>query len=66
MKTNKEEILEVKGCQTCPLSMWKDDGKGWRCTNFKRKPKHIDVSFLDNYHPTWCPLKKKSLKLVLQ
>ena len=36
MKTNKEEILEVKGCQTCPLSMWKDDGKGWRCTNFKR------------------------------
>jgi hypothetical protein len=61
----KEEILIVKGCQTCPMSIWNNDNKGWLCGNFKRKPKHIDVNFIDNYHPTWCPLKKKSLKLIL-
>lgn len=61
----KEEILEIKGCQFCPLSIYEDDGKGWACGNFKRKPKHIDISFIDRLHPTWCPLIKKSLKLVL-
>lgn len=63
---NKEEILEVNGCQSCPLSIWKDNGNGWLCGNFKRKPKKIDINFLDFYYPKWCPLKKKSLKLVLK
>lgn len=62
----REEILVVNGCQTCLLSEFKEDGRGWRCNNFKKKSKHIDINFIDHYHPTWCPLKKTSLKLILR
>jgi hypothetical protein len=61
----KEEILIVNGCQTCPLSHY-NHNKEWVCTNFKKKPKNINLTFLDKYYPTWCPLQTKSLKLVLQ
>ena len=65
-KEIKEEILLINGCQTCPLSEYRTNGEGWMCGNFKRKSKHIDINFIDNYYPEWCPLKKKSLKLILK
>jgi hypothetical protein len=66
--TKKEKILKIQGCPQCPLSEYKADGKGWRCNNFKTKAKHIDINFISAHvnYPTWCPLKKASLKLVLQ
>jgi hypothetical protein len=61
----KNKVFKVDGCKTCPFSVWKDDGYGWLCSNFSKKLKHIDVNFIDNRYPDWCPLKKNSLILEL-
>lgn len=63
----KSTIVEVYGCQTCPLSFHNSDSKEWFCANYKTKPKLVNIELNEaNKYPKWCPLKNKPIKLILR